>query len=66
MVDMPLLAWGKNKPIFNKATRPLRVGKDVREKRSRVLATPKEVRAKPWLTPPCILGLRPKAYSRDS
>jgi hypothetical protein len=28
--------------------------------------TPKEARAKPRLTPPYILGLRPKARSRDS
>ena len=63
---MPLPTWGETKPAFNKATRPLEVGKDVREKWSWVLVIMKDVRAKPQLTPAYILGLRPKASSRDS
>ena len=35
------------KPAYNKATQPLGVGKDDREKWSWVPATPKEVKAKP-------------------
>jgi hypothetical protein len=65
-VDKPLPAWGKNKPTFNEATRPLGVGKDVKERQSRVPATLKEAGAKPRLTPPYVPDLKPKAYSEDS
>ena len=33
MVDMPLPTWGKNKPTYDKATRPLEVGKDARKEK---------------------------------
>ena len=47
MVDMPLPAWGETKPAYNRATRPLEVDKDTREKQSRALATLKGIKAKP-------------------
>ena len=31
-VDMPIPAWGKTRPAYYKATRPLKVIKDAREK----------------------------------
>jgi hypothetical protein len=66
-VDMPLPAWGKNKPrTFNKATRSLGISKDIRERWSRVLATLEEVRAKPRLTPPNVLGLKPSGVNNLS
>ena len=39
-VDMPLPMWGKTKHACNKATRPLEVGNDAREKWCQVLMTP--------------------------
>jgi hypothetical protein len=45
---------------------PLRVGKDIRERWSRIPVTPKEARAKPRLTPPYVRGFRPKACTRGS
>jgi hypothetical protein len=39
-MDMPLPTWGKNKLANNRATRPLEVSKDAKEKWSQVTVTP--------------------------
>jgi hypothetical protein len=65
-VDEPLPTWGETKFAYNKATRPLEVNKDAREKQSRVLVTLLEVEAKPRLALPYVLGPRPDASSRVS
>jgi hypothetical protein len=66
-VDMPLPAWGETKPAYNKATRPLGVGKDAREKVELGPCDPERGQGpSPNQLCPRDSGLRPMACSRDS